>query len=844
MQNRPTPVDFVRIISQLIGMSATPPMGVTNAFLQATKGTPLHAWRPGKADNMPLREALGAVARVCAKPAAVRDLASLDKAFDHPGSEWAELKRLAMEHLKSAPEPVAHQRTGPTTGGQAASAQNPRQISLPADNQPTPARKPAYKPRPAKKPASNRRGKLREALAPWPVPEDLNLKAADVCTIYMDETWPASERYGVIAGLLWRGEKPNQAILPLVRQHLRSRYGSIKYGKLPASRFAAAAAKVLGALRKAKEYCTPFIFRFTPPENVARELAYEQMVYDGLLLLLGWIAPIANAHTPLRIRVLCEAIDGYGFPDGMDQTEKFSGILIQAGRNSPTRFGAYRLEQLLWRQKIEGSPEKFSPSEIEGQGYLGYADLLAFLTAEAESEKARAAAALVDVKSLATYLQIDAGTFTMLDRLEQSSGRELGPVLDFLVNNSLHVLGAPDNVVINTVIERTRARIAKDPRLAKDLLEILNSRYMAKQRDLRQLDRQFSVVKRLVETVPDNVGIELQLLDLASDLQRSNHFGDPLALRIVEERYQSLRRRALDNGHADLVAHVDLNLAVQARDRFQPEAARAISQRLLSEEARFSLLSRAKACSSLGQDQCLLGDSCGARLAFDRALALVGQAELDEASKAGEWDQTAIYRAIAAMDAGAADSVALVEEILTKAGLGTLPQSAARLAADCSTKHAYRHHLLLRLLHARPDLSADREAYLAAMTPEVRDQHPYELICLYRALMVHAMGGDARPHLRKGIEIASVCSHGATLRAIAAMLATLGWALLMDAEFRSEGRRIILGVPEALVPIKPLEEVLPTARPMILVWLEILGRDAPHQADIGRALGQLKFNYR
>lgn len=76
------------------------------------------------------------------------------------------------------------------------------------------------------------------------------------------------------------------------------------------------------------------------------------------------------------------------------------------------------------------------------------------------------------------------------------------------------------------------------------------------------------------------------------------------------------------------------------------------------------------------------------------------------------------------------------------------------------------------------------------------------------------------------------------------MLATAGWALYMDAEYRNQGRRLIMGEPEALLPVKPLDDVLPTAEPMILVWLEILGRDALSEADVNRALVQLKFNYR
>jgi hypothetical protein len=221
------------------------------------------------------------------------------------------------------------------------------------------------------------------------------------------------------------------------------------------------------------------------------------------------------------------------------------------------------------------------------------------------------------------------------------------------------------------------------------------------------------------------------------------------------------------------------------------------------------------------------------------ALTVIGEADLVPEARAGEWDQTAIYRAISAIDADAEDAPALVSEVLVQAGLGHFSDAEPRLARECGTDDQYRHHLLLRLLDVREDVKELRQNYLAAMTQDLGVNHSWELIAMYRALMIGNLDAAVDCFLA-ALDIALAERHGPTLGTIGVMIATAGWAVTRNPELRERGRQVLGGFRGE----ETLAEILPSAAGMLEVWVQILDQDQPPTTAIEAVLQRMPFNYR
>ena len=670
-------------------------------------------------------------------------------------------------------------------------------------------------------------------IAPWSDPAKAGnwLHNTPVLTIYIDETWPREDRkIGVLAGIVWRGERPNQDLLPIPPQHLREQ---------DADRFLANATRYLAKLRAQAGNAIPFVFRFEPSNGVPPKKAYEQMVHESLLLLLGWLLPRpTTAGRQVRVRVVCEAMSGE-HSDGVDQTERFGGILLQAARRGPQRYQPWIVESLIWRQKLTGSPAHFTELQVREQGYMSYGDLLGYLTLSMESHKAAALVQAVDFASMPAYLNISPELADRLDTLPLRARVEPGWVLDFLIENSRSPLA-------QAAITHLSEIVGSDRSAGAPLLDELDRRYLAKDRNLGALDQQFSLISRIFGDLGTDAPRRLRLVEMSVRLQRANHFGDPSALLPVEKAYAGLRKQAMDNRDADLVAHIDLSRAVRAADRFEPEQAWLIVEELLEDESRLSLLSRAKAHSSLGQYLSLVRDYERARVEFDAAIELIGRADLDDAERQGEWDQTAIYRAFNAIDGNDDAATTLVDEILTRAGFSGLREGVASLARDANQRHRYRHHLVLRLLDAREDLGELRAAYYSAMGDELGEHHPWEIIALYRGLIASDLGtpAGATGWFERALTIALAPPNGPTLQVIAAMIAAIAWVVTGLTTFRDTGRDILAGRRGGAQNPKRLIDSLPTVAVTTVTLGEILEDASPAADRVDEALSVLSFNYR
>jgi hypothetical protein len=126
------------------------------------------------------------------------------------------------------------------------------------------------------------------------------------------------------------------------------------------------------------------------------------------------------------------------------------------------------------------------------------------------------------------------------------------------------------------------------------------------------------------------------------------------------------------------------------------------------------------------------------------------------------------------------------------------------------------------------------------------DGHPWELIGLYRGLFAAELErmDEAERWFNKALEVACACEHGATLRFIASVIATVAWIKTNASHFRQIAVDIVDGrnATKTQSALKPLSEDLPAIASRLQILRTIL---LDREADATpRALALLPFNYR
>lgn len=623
---------------------------------------------------------------------------------------------------------------------------------------------------------------------------------AEYLTIYIDETWPQeanAERpsMGVIAGLVWQGKDIDHKELPCIATHLRQ-----------VENFFNLAESAIHNLYDCKR-CFPFIMPFENTERQTQHALYEPILRQALALLLGWLLPPRRRKT--RVAVRLEQFTNYS--EGRDETETMRGFLSGLALQNPSRFGNWEFDLVRWEGK-----------DFE---YIPYADLLGYLTHD--TSKALKIADRVNYQELPGYLPLSLDLVPQLNRLEQLDHGNVNSVLECALKLSGTRLY---EVLMRDVTRRLQSR----PDLQNRLLQLLEERYQAKQRNLRELRSQFKAVRRLIPDVPDSSGMHVRLLWIVMGLQNANHDGDPQRAAELAGEYRQIRDQAIQQDR-EFCVYLDLNLAVHYADRFEFKTAFDIIDQW-STDTHFEVLpvlSRGRIHSSKGQYLSMLGRTPEAEQEFIDALALLECADIPLTARQEELDQTRVYRAINALDDSDADAVRAVRDVL-----GEGFDEAARLLAQSEPgERLYHHHLLLRCLYYRPELERERQAYLDQRTVWQKDiQHPWPLIMLYRGLLLWQ---DEEPAAVEwfdhAIEAAEQAPHGATLRLIGAMITTIACCCYNDSEAVAEIQERTLGKLNLLSPD------LPGAGPTIKRLRAILQNPGPESVD--DALRALPFNY-
>lgn len=623
------------------------------------------------------------------------------------------------------------------------------------------------------------------------------IKVSDWCreetrfTVCIDEQFPSlphktgtrSKRTGVIAGIVWAGKYPDPDVLPIIPDHC------IQGGNVDPL--------VIDTLRGM--LTQPRVFPFIMPITVSKQEGcasrhYSTLVKAAIKLLLGWLLPTDGA--PAKVEILCDRYSDH--PHKYRCTDYFRGML-----DAP-RFRRWELENVQW----------LNTDKVDS--YIPYADMLAYLVLDRDKM-----AGMFDYKAWPGYVPLNLELVPRLEDIERID--ETGAV-SVLLDVGRDIAGTR---LLEAVLARVKRKIGQRHDLHAAALAELDRRYLAKERDLRALEDQLETVVQVFGAPGAESTSRVQLVWKAIQMQKANHHGDPLGAADALKGYGELRHKAVENGEFELVVHCDLNMAVSLADQFRAEEALVVLEQARNTPA--GLVQRGKLASARGQVLSMLGRYQEAEEHFVEALERFAAADVQEDIREQERDQTAVYRAINALDGTLAGAVASVEAVL-----GAPVEAARRLAGSLSKP--YHHHLLLRAGYHMPEVFAEAMAVVRSLAEQWRtaDQHPWELICCYRGLLMRdgTEEGQARAMrwFQRGVDMIERGGH--TINMIRGMImAVAACCGCAPVEWREDGKRklehVVAGMPSAAPFAKRLAEIF----------------DQPSPERIDEALTVLPFNY-
>lgn len=332
--------------------------------------------------------------------------------------------------------------------------------------------------------------------------------------------------------------------------------------------------------------------------------------------------------------------------------------------------------------------------------------------------------------------------------------------------------------LVGALLQECGKEARKDPGLWRTFLDHTVGHLDSNAIRMDLLQRQIAWLK---EWEPDTEQIppRLRLLWLTAQLAESNHLGGTKFGQEAHKREFGDLSRRLKDEDAPLCCCAALHLAVELTDDFRFEEAREVLRPWAEEPVAVpGLRCHAQVLSSLGQHEAFLGRNGEALALFERALAAFRG--LSEGAE-GECGQTLAYAVAAAMDARSPKLEGLLEAYFHAGNAGgeIWEETARRFARDAGAEGKFAHAIFLRWLAELPEGHPVRRAY-AERPGEWRwgeDQHPWELIAFYRALLLGEGSEAGREWLRRGHDLA--WRGGPTLKAIALVL---GAGLMADAE--------------------------------------------------------------
>jgi hypothetical protein len=327
------------------------------------------------------------------------------------------------------------------------------------------------------------------------------------------------------------------------------------------------------------------------------------------------------------------------------------------------------------------------------------------------------------------------------------------------------------------LLSRIRERCQQDPDFWQELFESVRNHLESKAIQMRELGRE---VAFLDSCVPQGHRFKplMRLAWLTARLEKANHSGEVDSA--LEKELEALGAALYDEA-PELVCQADLDRAVLATNRFDFQGAtRALSRWMNVPAAVPGLRHWGRIQSSLGQHAAFSGLYAEAEPLFLSALKAFSLLSDEDMARA-ETAQTATYLAFSTMDTPGASPEQIRERVSAVTSLSL--DAIQRIARSAAAHEKFAHHLLVRFLvaHGSPE---EQQAYLAERVSwQSGDGHPWQLIELYRALLLHQAGetAEAGRYIQSGVELTLAGDQGPVLAFIGVVIAQVGAQLGLPA---------------------------------------------------------------
>ncbi len=582
---------------------------------------------------------------------------------------------------------------------------------------------------------------------------DFSADSAEL-NIYIDEAWPwpgkdyntfvpqnpDDKKTGVIAGIVWLGSETDPEILPKIGTHLREEIKPYSdTGKPIPEQIEKILMPPIQNLLNCKK-AMPFIF----PLNIESEIDWQNDYFPifeaAIKILLGWVLP--QNGKKCNVCIYPEHIGK--FVDGRSKSEYFRGVLSQAMKNTG-RFSRFNIKKVEWQDK------EF--------GYIPYGDLLGYMTLPIYNSLVFKKMARCE--ELAGYLPISIGLFELLSRLdiieETKNVDDIYNLIDSIYGTKIY----------NFIMSDLKKRLENNVELKTKILESIEAKYLAKNRDLRKLRWYFKEIMPFIESLEETADTVTKLMFTSVRLQDANHEGNPAKIEKYLADYDEKWAKAIQLREFEIAADCELHLAVHYNDMFQFDKAFETLKRNEKYFDYFKLPTVAKFYSSLGQNKSINKNFGEAKRWFDKALEEFNKSE--DRNKALEIEQTSVYRLFNALEGNDPEYPKMFTGFF-----GTSPEIAAKFANENSVADQYKHHLLVRSLFSRNDLGEFKTAYLAEKKNwNFLPQHPWQLIEFYRAMLEND-SEKSYVHMKNALAICENEEHGGVIYLIGAVIAAAG----------------------------------------------------------------------
>ncbi len=596
--------------------------------------------------------------------------------------------------------------------------------------------------------------------------------------IYIDEVWALTgesqvsetikaKNTGAIAGVIYFGNKPDYKSLEKIKNHLR-RSGKEAFEILISN-----------------EKVIPFFMPISIKEGLIASSYYLELLQVAVKIILGWVLP--QTGNSIKVNIYPEHIGN--FVDETDRTQFFQGVFENL-KLTTNRFGRFSINKVIWKDK--------------NYEYIPYADLVGYIGLQ-HVEFSRKLLKKIPFDDVVVNIPISIDTYRRLERLDKfESSKDIKNIIELLIefrNNKL------SNYIYN-LLER---EFKKDDDLKVAAIDLIESYYLNKIRDMEKLRILYYYFNKLIETIDvSKLLYKTQIQIILIKIQQVNHEGNFKLFDDLLKNYNSIKEKSKKDNQG-LVFYTDLNFIVSLNDQFRFKDSFKLIDNLVNnfDFSFYSNENSAKALSTYGQILSLMKNYEKADSYFINAIQYFKEADLLNLRKQKEIEQTTIYRIINMINNNNREAVSEFKKFLSENKI-----SLKDIAGDKTSKYQYLHYTIAKLIYFFNNVDMKLE-YISYISDFYKNQHPYEVILLYKALFL-AEDFDLNKNRVKllfdnAVNITKVESHGSVIKLIGSVILLIAMIYYPNDEnyqnlFNSYTKTVRKDMPNAIAYINKIEK--------------------------------------